>query len=67
MFAAAFTGGITYFQKKRDEYFAERDAVLRHYVELHPEDFNECQGIYNTYFEIYTGYLLYFWRCSTLK
>uniref|UniRef100_U5EFI4 NADH dehydrogenase [ubiquinone] 1 subunit C2 n=1 Tax=Corethrella appendiculata TaxID=1370023 RepID=U5EFI4_9DIPT len=23
----------------RNEYLAERDAVLRHYVELHPEDF----------------------------
>lgn len=23
----------------RNEYLAERDAVLRHYIELHPEDF----------------------------
>jgi len=23
----------------RDDYLAERDAVLRHYIELHPEDF----------------------------
>ncbi|GAB0094913.1 NADH dehydrogenase [Sergentomyia squamirostris] len=23
----------------RDKYLAERDAVLRHYIELHPEDF----------------------------
>lgn len=23
----------------RNEYYADRDAVLRHYVQLHPEDF----------------------------
>lgn len=23
----------------RNDYLAERDAVLRHYIELHPEDF----------------------------
>lgn len=25
--------------KWRNEYFAEKDATLRHYIELHPEDF----------------------------
>lgn len=33
------TGIFKYVQNKRDEHFIERDAVLRHYVELHPEDF----------------------------
>uniref|UniRef100_A0A1A9WXQ4 NADH dehydrogenase [ubiquinone] 1 subunit C2 n=1 Tax=Glossina brevipalpis TaxID=37001 RepID=A0A1A9WXQ4_9MUSC len=39
----AFTvlGGVTgsYIDKKRNDYLATRDAILRHYVELHPEDF----------------------------
>ncbi|XP_013187115.1 NADH dehydrogenase [ubiquinone] 1 subunit C2 [Amyelois transitella] len=35
----AFTTILTYVQNKRDDYYAEKDAVLRHYVELHPEDF----------------------------
>lgn len=37
----AVLGGIggTYLDKKRTEDLATRDAVLRHYVELHPEDF----------------------------
>ncbi|KPI96803.1 NADH dehydrogenase [ubiquinone] 1 subunit C2 [Papilio xuthus] len=30
---------LNYVQNKRNEYFAEKDAVYRHYVELHPEDF----------------------------
>lgn len=30
---------LTYVQNKRDAYLAEKDAVLRHYVELHKEDF----------------------------
>lgn len=28
-----------YFLQYRRNYWAERDAVLRHYVQLHPEDF----------------------------
>jgi len=28
-----------YYDKARNEYLARRDAVLRHYVELHPDDF----------------------------
>ncbi|KOB74180.1 NADH dehydrogenase [ubiquinone] 1 subunit C2 [Operophtera brumata] len=36
-----FTLVLSYVQKKRDDYFAEKDAVYRHYVELHPEDFIE--------------------------
>ncbi|XP_055836969.1 NADH dehydrogenase [ubiquinone] 1 subunit C2 [Episyrphus balteatus] len=28
-----------YFDKKRNEHIADRDAVLRHYISLHPEDF----------------------------
>ncbi|CAD7079657.1 unnamed protein product [Hermetia illucens] len=40
--AAAVLGGAAlgvFIDKKRNDYLAERDAVLRHYVELHPEDF----------------------------
>lgn len=39
---AAVLGGAAlgvFIDKKRNDYLAERDAVLRHYVELHPEDF----------------------------
>ncbi|KAI5635641.1 NADH-ubiquinone oxidoreductase subunit b14.5b (NDUFC2) domain-containing protein [Phthorimaea operculella] len=32
---------LQYAQNKRDAYYAERDAVFRHYIELHPEDFPE--------------------------
>lgn len=28
-----------YLENYRNEYFAEREAVFRHYVQLHPEDF----------------------------
>ncbi|XP_053612925.1 NADH dehydrogenase [ubiquinone] 1 subunit C2 [Plodia interpunctella] len=35
----AMTTIFTYVQNRRNEYYAEKDAVLRHYVELHPEDF----------------------------
>ncbi|XP_066252083.1 NADH dehydrogenase [ubiquinone] 1 subunit C2 [Euwallacea similis] len=28
-----------FIQKKTDEKTAERDAIFRHYIELHPEDF----------------------------
>ncbi|XP_026754877.1 NADH dehydrogenase [ubiquinone] 1 subunit C2 [Galleria mellonella] len=41
LLAGGITALLTYVQKKRDEYFAEKDAVYRHYVELHPEDFPE--------------------------
>ncbi|XP_073949481.1 NADH dehydrogenase (ubiquinone) B14.5 B subunit [Choristoneura fumiferana] len=34
-----WTAVLTYAQERRDAYFAERDAVYRHYIELHPEDF----------------------------
>lgn len=37
-FVAAFTAG-NFFLEYRRNYWAERDAVLRHYIELHPEDF----------------------------
>uniref|UniRef100_A0A1A9V829 NADH dehydrogenase [ubiquinone] 1 subunit C2 n=1 Tax=Glossina austeni TaxID=7395 RepID=A0A1A9V829_GLOAU len=39
--ALAVAGGIIgkYIDEKRDDYLATRDAILRHYVELHPEDF----------------------------
>ncbi|KAL0880827.1 hypothetical protein ABMA27_002012 [Loxostege sticticalis] len=36
---AGWVAALTFIQKKRDEYLAEKDAVLRHYIELHPEDF----------------------------
>ncbi|XP_073822551.1 NADH dehydrogenase (ubiquinone) B14.5 B subunit [Musca autumnalis] len=41
----AVLGGIggTYLDKKRNDDLATRDAVLRHYVELHPEDFPPIQ------------------------
>ncbi|CAH4037855.1 NADH dehydrogenase [ubiquinone] 1 subunit C2 [Pieris brassicae] len=32
-------GLLTYVQKYRDDYLAEKDAVFRHYIELHSEDF----------------------------
>ncbi|XP_045768962.1 NADH dehydrogenase [ubiquinone] 1 subunit C2 [Maniola jurtina] len=34
-----WTAVLTYVTNKRHEYLAEKDAVLRHYIELHPEDF----------------------------
>lgn len=38
-----YTGIAALFGKSvdgwRNTYLAERDAVLRHYIELHPEDF----------------------------
>lgn len=36
---AGLSGILMYVSKKREDYFAEKDAVLRHYIELHPEDF----------------------------
>ncbi|CAH0407007.1 unnamed protein product [Chilo suppressalis] len=36
---AGWVGALSYVQKKRDDYFAEKNAVFLHYVELHPEDF----------------------------
>lgn len=39
LFVAGWTAALTYVQTKRDDYLAEKDAVYRHYVELHPEDF----------------------------
>ncbi|XP_039950847.1 NADH dehydrogenase [ubiquinone] 1 subunit C2 [Bactrocera neohumeralis] len=37
---AAIGGGLgLYFDNKRNEHLAKRDAVLRHYIELHPDDF----------------------------
>ncbi|XP_055918237.1 NADH dehydrogenase [ubiquinone] 1 subunit C2 [Eupeodes corollae] len=36
----AIGGGLgLYLDKKRNEHLADRDAVLRHYIMLHPEDF----------------------------
>lgn len=39
LLTAGFIGILTYVQKQRDSYLAEKDAVYRHYIELHPEDF----------------------------
>ncbi|KRT80935.1 hypothetical protein AMK59_6196 [Oryctes borbonicus] len=40
---AMYTGGAAFIgeiiENYRREYLAERDAVLRHYIQLHPEDF----------------------------
>ncbi|KAI9586330.1 NADH dehydrogenase [ubiquinone] 1 subunit C2 [Glossina fuscipes] len=43
--AFAIAGGVfgIYIDKKRDEYLATRDAILRHYVQLHPDDFPPIQ------------------------
>lgn len=38
-----------FIQKKRNEYFAEKDAIYRHYVELHPEDFQEPGKTFTNY------------------
>lgn len=46
--AAGFVTALTLLNKKRDAYFAEKDAVYKHYIELHPEEFEE-QGNSNTY------------------
>lgn len=37
-FAAGYTAAH-FFMNYRKNYWAERDAVFRHYIELHPEDF----------------------------
>lgn len=37
-FGLGFTFGHFFYQYRMN-YFAERDAVFRHYVQLHPEDF----------------------------
>ncbi|XP_026490770.1 NADH dehydrogenase [ubiquinone] 1 subunit C2 [Vanessa tameamea] len=34
-----WTSLLTYVTNKREEYLAEKDAVLRHYIQLHPDDF----------------------------
>ncbi|XP_026465477.1 NADH dehydrogenase [ubiquinone] 1 subunit C2-like [Ctenocephalides felis] len=35
-------GGFGYIADKyRNDYYAERDAMYRHYISLHPEDFPE--------------------------
>ncbi|KAJ8721623.1 hypothetical protein PYW07_002398 [Mythimna separata] len=39
LLTAGFIGVLTYVQNQRESYLAEKDAVYRHYVELHPEDF----------------------------
>lgn len=39
--AAGFVTALTLLNNKRDAYFAEKDAVYRHYIELHPEEFEE--------------------------
>ncbi|XP_073990150.1 NADH dehydrogenase (ubiquinone) B14.5 B subunit isoform X2 [Rhodnius prolixus] len=38
--AALIGYGVTsYFQEKHYQFNSEKDAILRHYIELHPEDF----------------------------
>ncbi|XP_026733012.1 NADH dehydrogenase [ubiquinone] 1 subunit C2 [Trichoplusia ni] len=39
--SAGFVTALTLLNNKRDAYFAEKDAVYRHYIELHPEEFEE--------------------------
>ncbi|XP_017047333.1 NADH dehydrogenase [ubiquinone] 1 subunit C2 [Drosophila ficusphila] len=38
-FGVLGVGAGSYFDQKRNDYLAKRDAVLRHYIELHPDDF----------------------------
>lgn len=51
--ALGITGGIIgyyvekYFQRK----WSERDAVVRHYIELHPEDFQDKRRKYKEVFD----------------
>ncbi|CAK1549478.1 unnamed protein product [Leptosia nina] len=37
--SAGWCAILSYVHKMRDDYLAEKDAVYRHYIELHPEDF----------------------------
>ncbi|CAH0581172.1 unnamed protein product [Chrysodeixis includens] len=39
--AGGFVTALTLLNKKRDAYYAEKDAVYKHYIELHPEEFEE--------------------------
>lgn len=41
LLTAGLVTAFTYAQKHRDNYFAEKDAILRHYLELHPDEFEE--------------------------
>uniref|UniRef100_A0A2A4K4U1 NADH dehydrogenase [ubiquinone] 1 subunit C2 n=1 Tax=Heliothis virescens TaxID=7102 RepID=A0A2A4K4U1_HELVI len=41
LLGAGFIGLFNFVQDKRNSYLAEKDAVFRHYVSLHPEDFPE--------------------------
>ncbi|XP_046663969.1 NADH dehydrogenase [ubiquinone] 1 subunit C2 [Homalodisca vitripennis] len=36
--ALGLAGGV-WWQDRSERYWAERDAIYRHYIELHPEDF----------------------------
>lgn len=44
----AFAVAGKYLNDFRNQYLAERDAVFRHYVSLHPEDFPPYGKICNT-------------------
>lgn len=56
-------GGVflgAWLDGKRDAHFAERDAVLRHYVELHPDDFPPTRKFCVSFFRLRTkGELLF--------
>lgn len=39
LFAGIGAVGARTFDNYRRDYYAERDAVYRHYISLHPEDF----------------------------
>ncbi|XP_063236004.1 NADH dehydrogenase [ubiquinone] 1 subunit C2 [Bacillus rossius redtenbacheri] len=36
-----FSGACVFVDRKRDDWHAERDAMMCHYIELHPEDFSD--------------------------
>lgn len=38
--------GFSWLQKYANDYYADRDAMLRHYVQLHPDDF-QPPGTFN--------------------
>ncbi|GIY46492.1 NADH dehydrogenase 1 subunit C2 [Caerostris darwini] len=49
-FIVGFVAG-QYVEKYTQNRFAERDAVIKHYIELHPEDFVENKRKYKEIFE----------------
>lgn len=59
---ALAAGGGKVVDNWRNEYMADRDSTLRHYIELHPEDFptpgklSHSSPDYNTFSDINNNY-----------